>query len=67
MENPKVLEIRKKVEELITQALDLLDTNYDIHNAEDDNAAFMTIMDLNSALMELGWLNEEGLKEKNNE
>jgi len=62
MENARVKEIREKVENLINEAITLLEDNYDMDNASIDNPAYMTMMDLNGALTELGWLNEESLK-----
>jgi len=62
MENARVKEIREKVENLINEAITLLEDNYDMDNANIDNPAYMTMMDLNGALTELGWLNEESLK-----
>jgi hypothetical protein len=66
MENIKVKEIKEKVEYLINEAITLLENNYDMENANVDNPAYATMMDLNAALMELDWLNEESLKLKNN-
>jgi hypothetical protein len=67
MENARVKEIREKVQDLINEAITLLEDNYDMDNADTDNPAYMTMMDLNGALMESGWLNEEFLKEETNE
>ncbi len=66
MENARVKEIREKVQDLINEAITLLEDNYDMDNADTDNPAYMTMMDLNGALMESGWLNEEFLKEETN-
>ncbi len=67
MENVRVKKIRERVEDLINEAIILLEDNYDMDNADIDNPAYMTMMDLNGALMESGWLNEEFLKEETNE
>jgi hypothetical protein len=66
MENVRVKKIRERVEDLINEAITLLEDNYDMDNANTDNPAYMTMMDLNGALMESGWLNEEFLKEETN-
>jgi hypothetical protein len=66
MENARVKKIRERVEDLINEAITLLEDNYDMDNANTDNPAYMTMMDLNGALMESGWLNEEFLKEETN-
>ena len=64
MDNPRVKEIREEVKGLITRAVSLLEENYDMENAKIDNPAYMTMLDLNGALAELGWLDEENLKIK---
>ena len=58
----RVEQIREKIEALLEEAIELLETNYDMNAAIFDNPAYMTMMDLNSALMELDYLDEEGLK-----
>jgi hypothetical protein len=60
----KVKEIREKVYALVNEAIELLENNYDMDIVEVDNPAYQTMMDLNSGLMELDWLNEYGLKTK---
>lgn len=60
----KVKEIRSKVYALVNEAIELLEKNYDMDNVETDNPAYETMMDLNSGLVSLDWLNEEGLKEE---
>lgn len=67
MENLRVKKIRERVEDLVNEAIQLLEKNYDMDNANSDNPAYMTMMDLNSALMELGWLDEECLKAEQDE
>tara|TARA_R110000868_G_scaffold308753_1_gene570208 strand:+ start:51 stop:242 length:192 start_codon:yes stop_codon:yes gene_type:complete len=58
----RVEQIKIKVEDLIEEAIELLEVNYDMDKADPTNPAYMTMMDLNSALMELDYLDEEGLK-----
>jgi hypothetical protein len=58
----RVEQIREKVEALVNEAIELLEANYDMDTVDDDNSAYMTMMDLNSALMEVYYLDEEGLK-----
>ena len=65
MENIKVKEIKEKVEYLINEAITLLEDNYDMENANVNNPAYSTMMDLNAALIELNNLDEENLKTKN--
>ena len=60
----KVKEIKKKVEALINEAIELLESNYDMDAVDTDNPAYMIMMDLNGALMDLYYLDEEGLKIK---
>ncbi len=65
MENIKVKEIKEKVEYLINEAITLLEDNYDMENANVNNPAYATMIDLNAALIELNNLDEENLKTKN--
>jgi hypothetical protein len=58
----RVEKIKEKVEALVNEAIELLEANYDMDNAKYDNPAYMTMMDLNGALMELDHIDEEGLK-----
>lgn len=58
----KVKEIFEKVYALVNEAIELLENNYDMEIVEDDNPAYRTMMDLNSGLIGLAWLNEDGLK-----
>jgi hypothetical protein len=58
----RVEQIKEKVEALVNEAIELLEANYDIENAKFNNPAYMTMMDLNSALMELDCLDDEDLK-----
>ena len=60
----KVKEIREKVYALVNEAIELLENNYDMDIVEVDNPAYQAMMDLNGGLMELDWLNENGLKAK---
>lgn len=61
----RVEQIREKVEALLEKAIELLETNYDMDDAVFDNPAYMTMMDINGALIELDKLDEEGLKIEN--
>tara|TARA_R110000868_G_scaffold36248_1_gene128748 strand:- start:15626 stop:15820 length:195 start_codon:yes stop_codon:yes gene_type:complete len=58
----KVEQIREKVEALVNESIELLEANYNMDDAKYDNPAYMIMMNLNSALMELDSLDEEGLK-----
>ena len=58
----RVEQIKEKVEALVNEAIELLEANYDMDNAKYNNPAYMTMMDLNSALMELDCLDDEDLK-----
>lgn len=58
----RVEQIKEKVEALVNEAIELLEANYDMDNAKYDNPAYMTMMDLNGALMELDCIDDEGLK-----
>lgn len=58
----RVTEIREKVDSLVNEAIELLEANYDMDGIDIENAAYITMMDLNSALIELDNLDEEGLK-----
>lgn len=58
----RVNEIREKVDSLVNEAIKLLEANYDMDAVDTDNPAYMTMMDLNSALIELDNLDEKGLK-----
>ena len=57
----RVTEIKEKVESLVDKAIELLEANYDMDTVDTDNPAYMTMMDLNSALIELDNLDENGL------
>ena len=58
----RVEQIKKKVEALVNEAIELLEANYDMDTIDTDSCAYVTMMDLNSALMEVEYLDEEGLK-----
>lgn len=58
----RVEQIKEKVEALVNEAIELLEANYDMDIAKYNNPAYMTMMDLNSALMELDCLDDEDLK-----
>ena len=59
----RVEQIKIKIEDLIEEAISILEKNYDMTevNIDIDNGAYRTMMDLNGALMELDYLDEEGL------
>lgn len=58
----RVEQIKEKVEALVNEAIELLEANYDMDNAKYNNPAYMTMMDLNAALMELDCIDDEDLK-----
>jgi hypothetical protein len=58
----RVEQIKEKVEALVNEAIELLEANYDMDSAKFNNPAYMTMMDLNCALMELDCLDDEDLK-----
>jgi hypothetical protein len=58
----RVEQIREKVEALVNEAIELLEANYDMDKVDSTNPAYMTMMDLNGALMELDYLDDECLK-----
>ena len=62
VQEEKVKEIFEKVYALVNEAIELLENNYDMEIVEVDNPAYRIMMDLNSGLIELAWLNEDGLK-----
>jgi hypothetical protein len=59
----RVEQIKIKIEDLIEEAISILEKNYDMAEVDIDidNGAYRTMMDLNGALMELDYLDEEGL------
>jgi hypothetical protein len=57
----RVTEIREKVDSLVNEAIELLEANYDMDAVDTDNPAYMTMMDLNGALIELENLDDNGL------
>lgn len=57
----KVKQIKEKVESLVNEAIELLEANYDMDSIDIENAAYIAMMDLNNALIELDHLDEEGL------
>jgi hypothetical protein len=58
----RVEQIKEKVEALVNEAIELLETNYDMDDAIFDTPAYMAMLNLNSSLMDLYYLDEEGLK-----
>jgi hypothetical protein len=58
----KVLKIQEKVEALVEEAIGVLEENYDMDSFEEHTGAYMVMLKLNSAVMYLGEIDEEGLK-----
>jgi hypothetical protein len=58
----KILEIKEKVEALIEKAIEILEENYDMDSFEEQEGAYMIMLDLNSVICNLFELTEEGLK-----
>jgi len=58
----RITEIKKKVESLVNEAIEILETNYDLANDDTDSPVNMIWIDLNSALIELDDLDDENLK-----
>lgn len=58
----KVKEIKEKIEALVNEAIELLESNYDMDDTKNDNPAYITMVYLNSALWEVHSLYEENLK-----
>ena len=58
----KIKEIKEKIEALINEAIELLESNYDMDDTKNDNPAYITMVYLNSALWEVDSLDEENLK-----
>jgi hypothetical protein len=58
----RVEQIKEKVEALINEAIELLESNYDMDAVDTDTPAYMAMLNLNSSLMDLYYLDEEGLK-----
>ena len=63
-EEKKVKEIKEKIEALINEAIEFLESNYDMDDTKNDNPAYITMVYLNSALWELDSLYKENLKVK---
>ena len=57
----RVEQIKIKIEDLIEEAISILEKNYNMDEVDIDNGAYRTMMDLNGALMELDYLDEKGL------
>ena len=57
----KVLQIQEKVEALIEEAIAILEKNYDMNSFEDHTGAYGIMLNLNSVLMRLYEIDEEGL------
>jgi hypothetical protein len=61
----EVKEIKEKIEALVNEAIELLESNYNMDDTKNDNPAYLTMVYLNSALWEVYSLDEENLKIKN--
>ena len=60
----RVEQIKKKVEALVNEAIELLEENYDMDSFEEHTGAYEVMLKLNSAVMHLDEITEEGLKIK---
>jgi hypothetical protein len=58
----KVLKIQEKVEALVEEAIGVLEKNYDMDSFEDATGAYEIMLNLNSVLVNLDEIDEEGLK-----
>lgn len=58
----KIEQIKIKVEALIEEAIAILEKNYNMDNVDVSNSAYITMMDLTGALIELNDIDNEGLK-----
>ncbi len=58
----RILRIQEKVEALIEEAIEILEENYDMDSFEEDRGAYEIMLNLNSVLVYLDEIDEEGLK-----
>jgi hypothetical protein len=58
----KILQIQEKVEALVEEAIAVLEENYDMDSFEDITGAYEIMLNLNSVLVNLDEIDEEGLK-----
>jgi hypothetical protein len=58
----RIEQIKIKVEALVEEAIAVLEENYDMDSFEDHSGAYGIMLNLNSALMRLDEIDEEGLK-----
>jgi 3-methyladenine DNA glycosylase Tag len=58
----RISRIQEKVEALIEEAIAVLEENYDMDSFEDATGAYEIMLNLNSVLVNLDEIDEEGLK-----
>ena len=58
----RVEQIREKVEALVNEAIELLEENYDMDSFKEHTGAYEVMLKLNSAVMRVDEIDEEGLK-----
>jgi hypothetical protein len=58
----RIEQIKIKVEALVEEAIAVLEENYDMDSFEELTGAYQVMLDLNSVLMYLDEIDEEGLK-----
>jgi 3-methyladenine DNA glycosylase Tag len=58
----RISRIQEKVEALIEEAVAILEENYDMDSFEDATGAYEIMLNLNSVLVNLDEIDEEGLK-----
>jgi hypothetical protein len=58
----RISRIQEKVEALVEEAIELLEENYDMDSFEEHTGAYEVMLKLNSAVMRVGEIDEEGLK-----
>jgi hypothetical protein len=58
----RIEQIKIKVEALVEEAIAVLEENYDMDSFEEHTGAYMIMLKLNSAVMRVDEINEEGLK-----
>jgi 3-methyladenine DNA glycosylase Tag len=58
----RISRIQEKVEALIEEAIAVLEENYDMDSFEDSTGAYEIMLNLNSVLVNLDEIDEEGLK-----
>jgi hypothetical protein len=58
----RIEQIKIKVEALVEEAIAVLEENYDMDSFEEHTGAYMIMLKLNSAVMSVDEIDEEGLK-----